>query len=92
MMFIFSEFGRRVRENGNGTDHGSAGGAFAIGPNVRGGMYSSYPSLEISRLKGGDLAPTLDFRAPYHTILQWMDVDHELILKGQFERVDFIER
>ncbi len=44
VMLLFSEFGRRVKENGTGTDHGSGGVAFAIGPKVKGGMYSEYPS------------------------------------------------
>ena len=43
---LFSEFGRRVRDNGTGTDHGAAGVAFAIGDRVNGGMYGTYPSLE----------------------------------------------
>ena len=42
-MIMFSEFGRRVRDNGSGTDHGAAGVGFAIGPSVSGGMYSEYP-------------------------------------------------
>ena len=92
MMFIFSEFGRRVRENSNGTDHGAAGGAFAIGPRVNGGVYGAYPSLEPDRLKDGDLAPTQDFRAPYRTILErWMGLDPEPIINGRFESVDFID-
>ena len=43
---LFSEFGRRVRDNGTGTDHGAAGVAFAIGDRVNGGMYGTYPSLK----------------------------------------------
>ncbi|SVD32102.1 uncharacterized protein METZ01_LOCUS384956, partial [marine metagenome] len=43
VMFLFSEFGRRVRDNGSGTDHGAAGVSFVIGPAVKGGMYSRYP-------------------------------------------------
>ena len=45
IMVLFTEFGRRVHDNGTGTDHGAGGVAFVIGNGVRGGMYSEYPSL-----------------------------------------------
>ena len=45
VMLVFTEFGRRVRDNGNGTDHGSGGGSFLIGDRVKGGMYAEYPLL-----------------------------------------------
>ncbi|MEC9320806.1 MAG: DUF1501 domain-containing protein, partial [Chloroflexota bacterium] len=56
VMLIFSEFGRRIADNGSGTDHGSGGGAFLVGKPVDGGLYCEYPSLERDRwAKGEDL-------------------------------------
>jgi uncharacterized protein (DUF1501 family) len=93
MMFIFSEFGRRVKENGSGTDHGAAGVSFAIGPQVAGGMYSSYPATRAEALKDGDLAPNLDFRGLYTTVLEdWMGVDATPIVNGRFEKPAFIAK
>jgi uncharacterized protein (DUF1501 family) len=93
MMFIFSEFGRRVKENGSGTDHGAAGVSFAIGPQVAGGMYSSYPETRAEALKDGDLVPNLDFRGLYTTVLEdWMGVDATPIVNGRFEKPAFIAK
>ena len=50
-----------MRDNGNGTDHGSGGVAFVIGDSVKGGQYSDYPSLAPSDLLEGDLRFNLDF-------------------------------
>ena len=61
IMFVFSEFGRRVKDNGNGTDHGSGGVAFVIGDAVAGGQYSEYPSLRSEDLLEGDLHFNLDY-------------------------------
>ena len=44
-MLVFTEFGRRIKDNGSGTDHGSGGGAFIIGDRVKGGLYAEYPPL-----------------------------------------------
>ena len=91
-MFLFSEFGRRTRDNGSGTDHGSAGVAFLIGPNVNGGMYSEYPETKASALQQGDLVPNLDFRSVYSGILEdWMGLDAVPIVNGQFEQPRFFK-
>ena len=91
-MFLFSEFGRRVRDNGSGTDHGAAGVAFAIGPNVKGGMYSSYPDTRPEALEQGDLVPNQDYRGVYSTMLEdWMHLDPAPIVNGQFEQPKFIK-
>ena len=91
-MFLFSEFGRRVRDNGSGTDHGAAGVAFAIGPNVKGGMYSSYPDTRPEALEQGDLVPNIDYRGVYSTMLEdWMHLDAAPIVNGQFEQPKFIK-
>ena len=86
-MLVFSEFGRRVKENGGGTDHGAAGVAFAIGPGVEGGTYGEYPSIEADKLVDGDLRPTVDFRGLYSSILNdWMGLDDREVLPREFER------
>ena len=91
IMFLFSEFGRRVRDNGSGTDHGAAGVAFAIGPSIKGGMYSVYPETRAEALQQGDLVPNLDFRGVYSTILErWLGLDPVPIVNGQFEQPHFL--
>tara|TARA_B100001964_G_C14164012_1_gene568152 strand:- start:149 stop:1288 length:1140 start_codon:yes stop_codon:yes gene_type:complete len=90
-LLLFSEFGRRVIDNGSGTDHGAAGVAFAVGEHVKGGIYGTYPSLEPSQLEeGGNLKFNLDFRSVYSTILEdWFQLDAEPIVNGNFERTKF---
>lgn len=91
VMLVFSEFGRRVKDNGTGTDHGAAGVAFVIGDQVNGGMYSSYPSLKPEHLTQGDLEPNYDFRGLYSTVIdKWMGLDAVPIVGGQFEQMAFI--
>ena len=91
LMFLFTEFGRRVRDNGSGTDHGAGGVAFAIGDAVKGGQYGEYPSRKAEDLTQGDLAPGLDFRGLYSTILDdWLHVDARPIVKGSFEKPRFL--
>ena len=91
VILLFTEFGRRVQENGSGTDHGSGGVAFMIGDAVKGGLYGEYPSLEPDKLDHGDLQWNTDFRSTYATLLeQWMGLDANPILGGTFEQLDFI--
>ena len=91
VMIMFSEFGRRVRDNGSGTDHGAAGAAFALGEPVRGGFYGEYPSRRPEDLSQGDLAPNLDFRGFYATVLEdWLGLDAKPIVKGEFEKPKFL--
>lgn len=89
VMLVFTEFGRRIRDNGSGTDHGSGGGAFLVGKPVQGGLYAEYPSLEpMNWLNGEDLRPTIDFRGIYGTVLdQWLGLDAEPIVGGTFEQI-----
>ncbi|MDA0769630.1 MAG: DUF1501 domain-containing protein [Chloroflexi bacterium] len=92
VMFMFSEFGRRVRDNGSGTDHGAAGVAFALGPRVQGGYYSEYPETRAEALQQGDLVPNLDYRGVYSTILEdWMELDAPSIVNGHFEQPKFVK-
>src|SRR2546425_511610 len=87
MLFIFSEFGRRIRDNGSGTDHGSGGVAFVIGKAVQGGMYGEYPSLRVEDQLHGDLRFNNDFRCTYATLLeQWLGLESAPIVNGQFEQ------
>ena len=91
VMFVFTEFGRRVRDNGSGTDHGSGGVAFAIGDPVRGGMYSEYPSLAEADLVEGDLAFNTDFRGVYGALVeQWLGLDAQPVVGGRFEQPEFV--
>ena len=93
VLIMFSEFGRRVRDNGSGTDHGAGGIAFAIGDPVVGGHYSEYPSMNEEDLQEGDLAPNYDFRGFYSTLLeQFMGLDSTEIVGGTFEQLDFIAK
>ncbi|MCY3922658.1 MAG: DUF1501 domain-containing protein [Chloroflexi bacterium] len=88
-ILVFTEFGRRIRDNGSGTDHGSGGGAYLIGDGVRGGLYGEYPSLDPNDwLYGEDLSHTIDFRSIYSTVLdQWLGVDPTEIVGGRFEQI-----
>jgi len=90
-LMFFSEFGRRVKDNGSGTDHGAAGVAFVVGEHVKGGIYGQYPSLEPSQLEeGGNLKFNLDFRSVYSTILEeWFGLEANPIVNGNFERTKF---
>ena len=91
VMLLFTEFGRRVQENGSGTDHGSGSVAFVIGDGVKGGLYGEYPSLEPDKLDEGDLRWNNDFRSTYATLLeQWLEVDAQPVLRGSYEQFDFI--
>jgi uncharacterized protein (DUF1501 family) len=91
VMLLFTEFGRRVRDNGSGTDHGAGGAAFVLGDRVKGGQYSEYPSRKAEDLTQGDLAPTIDFRGVYATLLEdWLHVDAKPIVKGSFEQPRFL--
>ena len=89
VMMVFTEFGRRIKDNGSGTDHGSGGGAFIIGEPVNGGLYSEYPSLDSADwAKGEDLEHTIDFRGIYATMLeQWMGIDAPEIVNGNYEQI-----
>ena len=61
VILLFSEFGRRIRDNGAGTDHGSGGVAFVIGGDIEGGFYGDFPSLDANKQVEGDMAFTNDF-------------------------------
>ena len=85
-VMIFTEFGRRVEENGSlGTDHGTATPMFVLGKGVKGGFYGQHPSL--TDLDDGNLKMTTDFRRVYATMIkEWLGYDDtQTVLKGRFE-------
>ena len=92
LLFLFSEFGRRIFDNGSGTDHGAASVAFAVGNKVKGGIYGVYPSMERrDHIEGGNLAPTMDFRQVYATIVEdWFGQDPVPVIGGNFEKIPFL--
>jgi uncharacterized protein (DUF1501 family) len=85
LVMVFSEFGRRVQENGSmGTDHGTAAPVFLAGPSVRPGLHGSYPNL--TDLADGDLKMTMDFRRVYATVLEgWLGLPSKEALGGPFD-------
>ncbi len=89
----FSEFGRRVRENGSqGTDHGTAGPMFLIGPGVLPGLHGEHPSLADADLDHGDLRFQLDFRRVYATVLeQWLGTTSVPILGQRYPLVNCLK-
>ena len=92
MLLVFTEFGRRVHDNGSGTDHGSGGIAFVVGDTVKGGLYGEYPSLDGDKLLDGDLQFNNDFRGLYATIVEdWLGLDSKPIVNGSFEKLAFVK-
>lgn len=75
LTFVFSEFGRRVRENASGgTDHGAGAPAFVVGPRASGGFVGTAPDLE--RLVDGDVPHSIDFRSVYTALeCDWMGLE-----------------
>lgn len=82
LVLAFSEFGRRVQENGSlGTDHGTAGPVFLAGAKVEAGLHGPAPSL--TDLADGDLKHAIDFRQVYATVLdEWLELPRPRGLMG----------
>ncbi|OLP17668.1 hypothetical protein BST81_15220 [Leptolyngbya sp. 'hensonii'] len=73
VILVMSEFGRTLRENGNGgTDHGHGNVLWAMGGPIKGGqVYGQWPGLATAQLyEGRDLAITTDFRSVLSPLLQ----------------------
>ncbi len=89
-IMLFSEFGRRVAQNGSaGTDHGKGGPMFVIGGGVKGGLYGPEPSL--TDLNDGDVNPAIDFRHAYATILErQMGADSKKVLGTRYPPLNFM--
>jgi uncharacterized protein (DUF1501 family) len=92
LILSFSEFGRRITENGSqGTDHGAASVMLAFGGRVNGGLYGTAPSLNPDpsnptlENSGGDVTFETDFRSVYAQVIdQWLGADSTSILGGNF--------
>jgi len=90
LSFTFSEFGRRVAQNGSGgTDHGTAGPVFVFGGAVKPGIYGSHPDL--TDLDRGDLKYKTDFRSVYSTVMEnWLGTKAESVLGRSFPKLGFV--
>ena len=88
LLMTFSEFGRRVKENGSaGTDHGVASQMFLVGELVKPGLLGEHPSLH--DLTDGDLKHHTDFRQVYATLLdQWLKVSSQTVLGSTYSPID----
>jgi uncharacterized protein (DUF1501 family) len=92
LILQFSEFSRRISENGSGgTDHGAAGIMMAIGGAVRGGLYGTAPSLQPDPANptlennAGDVRYETDFRSVYARVLDgWLGADSVSVLGGNY--------
>jgi len=84
LVHVWSEFGRRPRENAsNGTDHGAAGTGFLIGTALRGQMIGEFPGLTTGLDEQENLRPTSDFRGLYCALLeQWLGTDAAAVIPG----------
>jgi uncharacterized protein (DUF1501 family) len=91
VVLVFSEFGRRLGENGSGgTDHGTAAPVFLLGKPVKSGLHGSYPDL--TRLDDDDPIHTVDFRRVYATVLdRWLGVPHRDVLGAAFEQIAILQ-
>ena len=100
LLLSFSEFGRRVSENGSrGTDHGAASVLLAMGGGVRGGLYGTAPSLSTEASNAtlennaGDVKYETDFRSVYAKVIDnWLGGDSVGVLGGNFRKsgIDFV--
>lgn len=91
LIMTFSEFGRRVAQNGsNGTDHGTASNMLFIGGGIKkAGLYNDLPSL--TDLDEGDLKYSIDFKQVYATVLnKWLGTDPKTILGKGYDQLTFI--
>lgn len=90
LLMTFSEFGRRVTQNGSGgTDHGAAAPMFIVGGGLKPGLVSKYPSL--TELDHGDLVHTVDFRSVYGTVLEkWLRTPSQAVLGRKFPILPFV--
>jgi uncharacterized protein (DUF1501 family) len=94
LVLSFSEFGRRISENGSqGTDHGSASVMMAIGGRVNGGFYGTAPNLNLDprnptlENNAADVRYETDFRSVYAQVLDsWLGTDSVKLLGGNFRK------
>lgn len=88
-VLVFSEFGRRLKENASGgTDHGAAGPVFLVGPGVKGGLFGPHPDLT-NLDEAGDPRFAVDYRDVYAVVLRrWLDVDPSPIVGARAATLD----
>ncbi len=95
LIMTFSEFGRRVQENGSGgTDHGTALPMFLVGGEIRGGIYGDHPSLsDLDTNQGqGDLKFHIDFRSVYGSVLRnWFGADPTPVVGSGWPNINFLK-
>lgn len=92
LLIQFSEFGRRISENGStGTDHGAAGLMLAMGGGVRGGLYGTAADLRAApdnptlENNGNDVRHETDFRSVYASVIdRWLGADSRAVLGQDF--------
>ncbi|MFT6182128.1 MAG: hypothetical protein ACJA16_004666 [Akkermansiaceae bacterium] len=95
LVATYSEFGRRVQENGSlGTDHGTASQMFLVTPEghkkSKAGLIGKHPSLT-DLDKEGDMKFHTDFRSVYASLLEnWLEFPSEKVLGGNFKKLDFV--
>jgi uncharacterized protein (DUF1501 family) len=94
LVHVWSEFGRRAKENGSlGTDHGAAGIGFLLGTQVTGTMVGEFPGLATGLDEDGNLKATSDFRGIYSALAeQWLGTDADAIIPkaGSFNRPQLV--
>jgi uncharacterized protein (DUF1501 family) len=94
LIIQFSEFGRRISENGTaGTDHGAAGLMMVMGGSVHGGFYGTaadlnpFPNNPTLENGGGDVTYETDFRAVYARVLDnWLGANSVSVLGGDYRK------
>ncbi len=87
LVLTTSEFGRRVAENGSGTDHGAAGVQFLVGPGVKPGVVGK---ADLAHLDDGDLRPEIDTRSLYAAALDWLGGPTDEVLGARYDRHDLL--
>ncbi len=88
LIMTYSEFGRRVKENGSlGTDHGTASSQFVIGGKVKGGLYGKFPNMD--KLIKNNLKYTTEYKSLYNTVLHKWFMDDQNKYKN-FELLEFL--
>jgi uncharacterized protein (DUF1501 family) len=91
VVLVFSEFGRRVKENDSqGTDHGAAAPVFVAGGKTAGGLVGAAPDL--SDLDQGDIKMKIDMRSIYAALLDdWLGVDSKTVLGASFSKAKILK-